>query len=91
MIRLGTTAVTILLLGAADALLTHRLEARYGPHVTRWASDEAWSEAIGDEAWHVWAAHGPDGSSRVVFHGSKSLSVWAADGKRVAMVGVVLR
>ena len=84
MSRLGGTAVTLLLLGAADALVTHRLEARYGPHVTRWASDTAWSEATGDEAWHVWPAHGPDGSSRVVFHGSKSLSVWAPDGKRMA-------
>ena len=84
MSRLGTTAVTFLLLGAADALVTHRLETRYGPHVTRWASDTVWSEAIGDEAWHVWRARGPDGSWRVVFHGSKSLSVWAADGKRVS-------
>ena len=84
MSRLGTTAVTFLLLGAADALVTHRLETRHGPRVTRWASDTIWSEAIGDEAWHVWRARGPDGSWRVVFHGSKSLSVWAADGKRVS-------
>jgi hypothetical protein len=84
MSRLGPTAVTFLLLGAAGALVTNRLEARHGRHVTRWFSDTAWSEATGDEAWHVWPAHGPDGSSRVVFHGSKSLSVWAADGKRVA-------
>ena len=52
MSRLGTTAVTLLLLGAADALVTHRLEALYGRHVTRWLSDTEWSEALGDETWH---------------------------------------
>jgi len=84
MSRLGTTAVTFLLLGAADGLLTHRLEARYGPHVTRWASDTIWSEATGDEAWHVWPARGGDGAPRIVWHGSKSLSVWTLEGKRLA-------
>jgi hypothetical protein len=83
MSRLGTTAVTLLLLGAGDALVTHRLETRYGPHVTRWASDTAWSEATGDETWHLWAARAGDGAPRVVVHGSKSLAVWTLEGKRL--------
>src|SRR4029453_610398 len=56
MSRLGTTAMTFLLLGAADAVVTYRLVARHGRHVTRWASDTAWSEAMGDETWHLWPA-----------------------------------
>ena len=84
MSRLGGTAVRFLLLGAAVAVATSRLEARYGRHVTRWASDTAWSEATGDETWHVWAAHARDGASRLVWHGSKSLAVWTLDGKRLA-------
>jgi hypothetical protein len=84
MSRLGTTAVTLLLLGAADALVTHRLEALHGRHVTRWASDTEWSEALGDETWHLWPAHGPDGAPRIVVHGSKTLAVWTLAGKRVA-------
>ena len=83
MSRLGTTAVTLLLLGAADALVTHRLEARHGRHVTRWASDTAWSEATGDETWHLWAARAADGAPRVVVHGPTSLAVWTLDGKRL--------
>ena len=82
MSRLGTTAVTFLLLGAADAVVTYRLEARHGRHVTRWASDTAWSEATGDETWHLWPARGRDGAPRVVVvHGSKSLAVWTLDGQ----------
>jgi hypothetical protein len=84
MSRLGTTAVTFLLLGAADGVVTHRLEARYGRHVTRWFSDTAWSEATGDETWHLWAARAGDGAPRVIVHGSKSLGVWTLEGKRLA-------
>ena len=84
MSRLGTTAVTLLLLGAADALITHHLEARYGRHVTRWFSDTAWSQATGDETWHLWPAHARDGTPRLVWHGSKSLAVWTLEGKRLA-------
>jgi hypothetical protein len=84
MSRLGSTAVAFLLLGAAGAVVTHRLEARYGRHVTRWFSDTAWSEATGDDTWHLWPARGGDGARRIVVHGSKSLAVWALDGKRLA-------
>ena len=84
MSRLGTTAVTLLLLGAADALVTQRLEALHGRHVTRWASDAEWSEALGDETWHLWPARGPDGAPRIVVHGSKTLAMWTLAGKRLA-------
>jgi hypothetical protein len=84
MSRLGTTAVTFLLLGAADAVVTYRQEAIQGRHVTRWASDTEWSEALGDETWHLWPARGRDGTTRVVVHGSKSLAVWTSGGKRLA-------
>jgi len=84
MTRLGTTAVTFLLLGAADAVVTFGLEARHGRHVTRWASDTAWSEALGDETWHLWPAHGGDGTPRLVVHGATSLAVWTLEGKRLA-------
>ena len=81
--RLGTTAITFLLLGAADAVVTYRLDARHGRHVTRWASDTAWSEAMGDETWHLWPARGRDGLPHIVVHGSKSLAVWSLEGKRL--------
>jgi hypothetical protein len=76
--------VTFLLLGAADAVVTYRLDARHGRHVTRWSSDTEWSEALGDETWHLWPARGDDGAPRVVVHGSKSLAVWTLAGKRLA-------
>jgi hypothetical protein len=84
MSRLGTLTATFLLLGAADALVTYRLDAIHGRRVTRWAVRTEWSEATGDETWHVWPAHGGDGAERLVVHGSKTLSVWTLEGKRIA-------
>jgi outer membrane protein assembly factor BamB len=84
MTRLGTAALTVLLLGAADAVVTFVLQARHGRHVTRWASDTVWSQALGDETWHLWAAHGGDGAPRLVVHGATSLAVWTLEGKRLA-------
>jgi len=63
MSRLGPMAATLLLLGAGDALVTHRLEALHGRRVTRWAVSREWSEATGDQTWHVWPAKGADGAS----------------------------
>jgi putative pyrroloquinoline-quinone binding quinoprotein len=84
MTRLGTTAVTFLLLGATDAAVTLRLDARHGRHVTRWWWQTAWSEATGDPTWHLWTAHGAAGATRLVVHGSKSIAVWTTDGQRLA-------
>jgi hypothetical protein len=84
MSRLGPMAATLLLLGAGDALVTHHLEAVHGRRVTRWAASTEWSEATGDETWHVWAAQAGDGAPRVVVHGPTSLAVWTLEGKRVA-------
>jgi hypothetical protein len=84
MSRLRTMTVTFLLLGAADAVVTYRLDARHGRHVTRWSSQAEWSEATGDDTWHLWPARGGDGAPRVVVHGSKSLAVWTLAGKRLA-------
>ena len=75
--------MTLLLLGAADALVTHRPEARHGRHVTRWASDTAWSGGHGRRDPAPLGGPATDGAPRVVVHGSKSIAVWTLDGKRL--------
>jgi hypothetical protein len=86
MSRLGPMAATLLLLGAGDGLVTYRLEAVHGRRVTRWAARTEWSEATGDQTWHVWPSKGADGAPRVVVNGSKSLGCgrWKGSGSPMA-------
>ena len=84
MSRLGTMAVTFLLLGAADAVVTYRLDGLHGRHVTRWASDTEWSEALGDETWHLWPARPAATARRASWCTARSPSRWTLAGKRLA-------
>lgn len=73
-----------LVLGLAVVAITERHLARFGRSVVRWRVDSAWSQPLAGRAMHLWVTRGEKGGARLVVHGLESLSVWTAEGRRLA-------